>query len=272
MTNQTIELGYFDLGIAGVLILASTLVSWRLQLGLGKDMLWGAVRSFLQLTLTGYVLAFVFARGDLGEWYWTLLALSVMLTVAVKTAQGRVTEWLPGKTAVFAVSIVCGGLIVLIFVLGIVLRISPWYDPRYALPLAGMIFGNAMTAGTLAVSRFASDLKNRRLEIETALVLGATTSQAVQRIRRDALRTAIIPSVNALLVVGVVSLPGMMTGQIIAGESPLLAVRYQVMVVYMITAAATFTSVISVVAAIRQAFTPAQQLVIYEQPTSSPTS
>jgi putative ABC transport system permease protein len=127
-----------------------------------------------------------------------------------------------------------------------------------------MIFGNAMTAGTLAVSRFVTDLHNRRLEVETALALGATTSQAVQRIRRDALRTAIIPSVNAMLVVGVVSLPGMMTGQILAGASPLLAVRYQVMVVYMITAAATLTSIIGVIASMRETFTPAQQLKLSE--------
>lgn len=265
MANHSVDITYLDLAIAGVMILASMLISWRLHLGLGRDMLVGAVRSFLQLALTGYILAFIFERGNLGEWYWTLLALAVMLTVAVKTAQGRIPEWFPHKAWVFAVAIVCGGMAVLFYVTAIVVRIHPWYNPRYVLPLAGMIFGNAMTAGTLAVSRYISDLRGRRLEVETALALGANTTQAVERIRRDALRLAIIPSVNALLVVGIVSLPGMMTGQIIAGASPLLAVRYQVMVVYMITAAAAFTSVISVMAAIRQTFTSAQQLSLYDK-------
>lgn len=261
-STTTINLGYLDLGIAACLVLLSSLLSWRLQLGLHGDMLWGAARSFLQLVLTGFVLLFIFQQD---RWYWVVLALVIMLGVAVYTAQGRVKEPLLGKSWIFAVAIVSGSMVVLLYVASIVLRLEQhpglhWYAPRYVIPLAGMIIGNAMNAAALAVSRFAGDLHTRRAEVETALSLGATATEAVAGLRRDALRTAIIPSVNSMLVVGVVSLPGMMTGQILAGNIPTQAVNYQVMVVYMITAAATLTSVIGVIAATHRVFTPAQQL------------
>lgn len=259
------KLSYFDLGLAALLVVVSIVLSWQFQLGMERDMVWGAVRSFLQLAVTGYVLAFLFT---LHPWYFAmpavLLALAIMLGVAVRTAAGRIREPLAGKGWVFSVAIVSGSVVVLIFVIGVVLRLPLWYDPRYVLPLAGMIIGNAMNAAALAVSRFAGDLRTRRLEVETALALGATAAEAVHQLRRDALRTAIIPSVNGMLVVGVVSLPGMMTGQIIAGQNPTQAVHYQIMVMYMITAAASFTSVIGVLAALRQAFTPAQQFRVTE--------
>ena len=253
-----LEIKYYDLAIAAALVLASMVVSWRLQLGLGRDLIWGAVRSFVQLALVGFVLGWLIHNA---QWYLTLPALALMLGVAARTAAGRVKEPLARKGWVFTVALVTGSLLVLAFVTGAVLRLPTWYDPQYVLPLAGMIIGNAMNAATLAVGRFAGDLERRRLEVETALSLGATALQAVHPIRRDALRTAIIPAVNGMLVVGVVSLPGMMTGQIIAGQHPAQAVLYQVVVMYMITAAASLTSVIALAVAVRQSFTPAQQMV-----------
>lgn len=258
--GQAVPISYLDLAIASGLVMVSILLSSRLSLGLQRDMLLGALRTFLQLSVTGYVLVWIINRSRLGEWYWVLLALGVMLVVAVYTARGRMQEAMADKTWVFAVAIVSGSLVVLIYILALVLRIKPWYNGQYVLPLAGMIIGNAMNAGALGVGRFAGDLHNRREEVETALALGATASQAVADIRRDALRTAIIPSVNGMLVVGIVSLPGMMTGQILAGQSPTQAVHYQIVVMYMITAAAALTSIAGVVAATRRAFTPAQQL------------
>jgi putative ABC transport system permease protein len=248
---------YYDLAIAAALVLASMVVSWRLQLGLERDLVMGAVRSFVQLALVGFVLGYLIRNQ---QWYLTLPALAIMLAVAVHTASGRVKEPLARKGWVFTVALVVGSLLVLAFVTGAVLRLPTWYNPQYVLPLAGMIIGNAMNAATLAVGRFAGDLERRRPEVESALALGASALQAVHPIRRDALRTAIIPAVNGMLVVGVVSLPGMMTGQIIAGQDPSQAVLYQVVVMYMITAAASLTSVIALAVAVRQSFTPAQQL------------
>ncbi|OPZ86537.1 MAG: hypothetical protein BWY76_00911 [bacterium ADurb.Bin429] len=258
---DVIKLEYWQVAFSGLLVLVSVLLSWWMHLGLQRDMAWGAVRTFIQLALTGYVLAFIFQQA---HWALTLLALAIMFVVAVHTARGRVAAAFPGKTGVFTVAILTGGILVLLFVTGIILRIEPWYNPRYLLPLAGMIVGNAMTAVALAVDRFAGDLSRRRTEIEAALALGANPAQAVARVRRDALRTAVMPSVNAMLVVGVVSLPGMMTGQIIAGQPPAQAVYYQIVVMYMITAAAVITSVVGILAATRQCFTPAQQIRVPE--------
>lgn len=256
-----VEISLWQLAIASLLIFVSMLLSWRLQLGLSRDMLWGAARTFLQLSVTGYILKYIIDRSQEGAWYLTVLALGVMVGVAIWTANSRTTEPLPGKLGVHALSIAIGGLSVLAFVILGVLQLWPdWYNARYVLPLAGMIIGNAMTAGTLAVSRFASDVHKGRAEVEAALALGATPDQAVERIRRDAVRAALMPSVNSMLVVGIVSLPGMMTGQIIAGQDPTGAVRYQVMVMYMITAACAITAVIGVLAAARRAFTGAMQL------------
>jgi putative ABC transport system permease protein len=257
MTHDIITLNFWNVAISGALVLVAMLLSWHLRLGLGRDMLWGAVRTFVQLTLTGYVLAFIF---DSRNVWLTLLALALMFVVAIHTAQGRMAVPFAGRRAVFTAAILIGGALVLAFVTALVLRISPWYDPRYLLPLAGMIVGNAMTAVALAVDRFSGDLRRRRAEVEAALALGATPAQAVTRIRRDALRTAVMPSVNSMLVVGIVSLPGMMTGQIIAGQAPTQAVHYQIVVMYMITAAAVIASVVGVLAATRLLFTPAQQL------------
>jgi putative ABC transport system permease protein len=259
--SGTIELTYWDVALSGLLMLVSMLLSWQLQLGLQRDMIWGAIRTFVQLALTGFILAYIFQQNN--AWL-TLLALAVMFGVAIHTARGRVATAFPGKAGVFAAAIISGGALVLTFVTAVVVKIEPWYDPRYLLPLAGMIVGNAMTAVTLAVDRFTGDLRRRRGEVEAALALGANPAQAVAQIRRDALRTAIMPSVNAMLVVGVVSLPGMMTGQIIAGQPPTQAVHYQIVVMYMITAAAVITSVVGVVAATRELFTPAQQVRLPE--------
>ncbi len=255
--NGVIPISYTDLLIAAVLVLASLVISWRLQLGLSRDLVAGAVRSFVQLALVGLVLGYLFAHA---HWYLVVPALLLMLGVAVHTATGRVPEPLGGKGWVFAAGIAVGSLAVLAYVTAAVLRLHPWYAPQYLLPLAGMIIGNGMNAATLAVGRFAGDLQRRRLEVETALALGATARAAVAALRRDALRTAIIPAVNGMLVVGVVSLPGMMTGQIIAGQSPMQAVLYQVVVMYMLTATASLCSVLAVAVAVRQSFTPAQQL------------
>ena len=180
--------------------------------------------------------------------------------MAVHTARGRVTGNLSGKVWIFALAIPLGSILVLAFVSSVLLRISPWYDARYLLPLAGMIIGNAMTAASLAVERFATALRQRRGEVEAALALGASSGQASMALRREALRLAIIPAVNSMLVVGLVSLPGMMTGQIIAGSDPAQAVRYQIVVMYMILCASLLSSVIAVLAALRSAFTSAQQL------------
>jgi putative ABC transport system permease protein len=150
----------------------------------------------------------------------------------------------------------------LAYVTQVVLHVQPWYDPRYLIPLFGMIVGNAMNGAALAAERLASEMESRRGEVEAYLALGASPARAAAEPVRRALIAALIPSVNGLMTVGLVQLPGMMTGQILAGQSPLLAVRYQVVVVFMLAGATAMTTVMVVLWYRRTFFTPAAQLAM----------
>jgi putative ABC transport system permease protein len=153
-----------------------------------------------------------------------------------------------------------GAGLTLAYVDAVVIRAHPWYDPQYLIPLFGMIIGNAMNGAALAAERLASEMEARRAEIEAWLALGATPARASREAVRRALVAALIPAVNGLMVVGLVVLPGMMTGQILAGTSPLLAVRYQIVVAFMLAGAVAMTSVIVVLWYRRTFFTAAEQL------------
>ena len=153
-----------------------------------------------------------------------------------------------------------GAGLTLAYVTAVVLRVGPWYDPRYLIPLFGMIVGNAMNGAALAAERLASELESHRGEVEAYLALGATPARAAAEPSRRAMYAALIPSVNGLMTVGLVQLPGMMTGQILAGQSPLLAVRYQIVVAYMLAGATAMAAAIVVLRYRRTFFTSASQL------------
>jgi putative ABC transport system permease protein len=138
--------------------------------------------------------------------------------------------------------------------------VQPWYQPQYVIPIAGMIIGNSMNGASLAINRLVAEIRLRRTEIEAALSLGATARQAVNQAFKEAVKSAMIPTINAMMIVGIVQLPGMMTGQIIAGTRPEQAVRYQVVVVYMLTAAVTVTCICAAILTYRQYFTKSHQL------------
>jgi len=246
-----------DLAIAFGLVALCLGLSWSLALGLERSLWIGAARSLLQLLAVGYVLKFLFAAD---RWYWVALALGVMLFFAGHMAIRRQQPPSRGAWLVAGGAIAAGSLVVLAIVIGAVVRPQPWYRPQYVIPLAGMIIGNAMNGVALMMERLAAEMEHRRPEIETALALGATSRQAAHPAVRNAIRAALIPTVNAMMVVGVVQLPGMMTGQIIAGAAPEQAVRYQIVVVYMITAAVMLACVLAARLAHRLFFTPDHQL------------
>jgi putative ABC transport system permease protein len=142
-----------------------------------------------------------------------------------------------------------------------ILEIDPWYSPQYLFPLLGMVLGNTINGISLGLDRFMDSLSVRRKEVETLLSLGATSWEAVNELVRDALRTSLIPTINSMLVMGIVSLPGMMTGQILAGISPGEAVRYQIIVVFIIAAAAALSSTVVIILAFKALFSSNHQLL-----------
>jgi putative ABC transport system permease protein len=128
----------------------------------------------------------------------------------------------------------------------VIIQPDPWYKPQYAIPLLGMLLGNTMTGIAIGLDNLTRNARELREQIEERLILGQTWSQAIEDIRKDALRSGLIPIINAMAAAGVVSLPGMMTGQILAGSPPYEAAKYQLMIMYLITAGTAFGSLAAV--------------------------
>jgi putative ABC transport system permease protein len=251
------ELSWMDVVISLVLVGVLVVVSIVQRLGITRGVLIGAVRTFAQLMLIGYVLKFVF---DLSKWYWVLLMLAVMLVVAARTAATRDECRQPGRMRIAGTAIAAGVLVTMATVVGLVIRLRPWYLPQILIPISGMVIGNTMNAVSLTTSRFRSEMGHQRGQVEAALALGATSAQASARAFGAGMRAGLVPTMNALMVVGLVQLPGMMSGQIIAGVLSVQAVRYQIVVMYMIACGAAVGSLVAAVLVRRQLFTSRHQL------------
>lgn len=256
-TDSYIHITNLDLAIALLFVAITALVSRWQKLGLERDIATGTVRTFVQLLAVGFVLQQLFSTS---RWYWVVFALAVMTTVAAYNAMKRQAGAKQGLFVVMASSIATAAAITLILVVGLVLRVRPWYQPQYAIPIAGMIIGNSMNGAALVVNRLHSELTLRRNAIEAALALGASTREAASQALRESLRAAMMPTINSMMTVGLVQLPGMMTGQIISGVSPLDAVRYQIVVMLMIAAATAIAAMAAAFGALGVFFTPAEQL------------
>jgi putative ABC transport system permease protein len=259
-TPSVIDLSVWQLALALVLVAAVAVVSMRQSLGLERDLLIGSVRTIVQLYAVGLILAAVFAAA---RWYWVLLILGAMTGVATQAAVSRLGRPLPGRGWIAGTALTVSTAVTLAYVIGVVIQVRPWYEPQYIIPIAGMILGNSMTSAALAGDRLQGDLRIRADEVEARLALGFSGREAVQPMVRAALRAAMIPTVNGMMTVGLVQLPGMMTGQILAGSSPLVAIRYQMVVVFMLAAGTALGSLLFVRLAAARYLTPAHQLRRY---------
>lgn len=246
-----------DLTLAYGLVLLAIALARMQRIGQEKQMLWASLRMVFQLLAVGYLLHFLFAvKSPLP----VLAILLVMGAFSLQVMGARIKRRMPRFYQVVGSSLLigCGGVTFLFCTL--VVHYSPWYDPRYLIPLAGMIIGNSMNGASLAAERLASEMRERRDEIETALCLGASGRQACEPALKNAFRAAIMPTVNTMAAMGIVSLPGMMTGQILSGTEPMVAVRYQVAIMCAITGAVAITSYLILAQGYRHYFTKAQQL------------
>ena len=254
---SVLPIGWQQLALCAAFVVIAAAASLALRLRLERDLLWGSVRTFAQLFLVGYVLHFIF---DLRNPALVLLYYVWMIFWAARAVRKRVNE---DRVRVFGptfVSMVVSYVLVTAFVTGAIVGARPWYLPQYFIPLGGMIIGNSMNAVSIGLDRLFSDLRKQRAEIELAFCLGATYQEATRDHLRDTAKAGMIPSVNALMTVGLVSLPGMMTGQILAGQPPLEAIRYQIVVMLMLVASTAIGSVIVLHLVRRMCFTPAHQM------------
>ena len=210
---DTIPMWNLAIGLLPAVVVLVIIYRWSLDI---RTALWALARMLVQLFVVGYVLITIF-QTDNG---WLILAvLALMLSAASWIALGPVREQRRRLYPRVWMSIAVGGGLTLALITQGVLRLEPWFEPRFLIPLGGMIFANAMNSVSIAAERFTAELAG-----------GAEYLSA----RQTALRAALIPLINSLFAVGIVSLPGMMTGQILSGVDPLVAATYQIMVMGMV--------------------------------------
>ena len=229
-----ILLTFPDLAIAAVLVVLDGVLSVVLRLGLHRQLAVAAVRMVLQLLLIGVVLRFVFALASPPV---TLLVILVMVAVAGREVAVRPQQRLVafGNYAVGGVAVATATFVASILALTTALRPTPWYDARYAIPLAGIVLGNVLNSASLALDSLLGGVVRERAAIEAQLALGATIRVAMGRLVREAIRRGLLPIINTMSAAGVVTLPGIMTGQILAGLDPLEAVKYQILLMFLLS-------------------------------------
>lgn len=256
-----IDLSVMDLAVSTLLVVAAGAVSLALGLRLERRLAWASLRTVVQLFLVGYVLKYVF--GAQSAWLIVLVVL-VMVGAASRAAVSRPNRTFHGATLNAFLTLSLSGIVTVVVVTAVIVDVRPWYTPQYMIPLLGMILGNSLTGISLCLDYLLETFSLRRDEVEAELALGATKWEAARDVLADGVRRGMIPIINSMLVVGIVSLPGMMTGQILAGNDPLVAVKYQIVVMFMIAAAAAVGSMIIALLVYRRLFNARHQLR-YEQ-------
>jgi UDP-glucose/iron transport system permease protein len=258
--NSALPLNAFDLSVAALLVLVAGGISFALRLGLERRLAVAAVRTVVQLLLVGYVLKWVFLLDRAAP---ILVVVAIMTLVASRAAVQRSERVFPGATWRAFLTLTMSGLVTVAIVTGVIIGVKPWYRAQYLIPLFGMILGNGLTGISLCLDQLLERLAERRAEVDMELALGATRWEAARGPLTDAVRRGMIPIINSMMVVGLVSLPGMMTGQMLAGEDPLQAVKYQIVVMFMIAAATSFGCIVMAMLVYKRLFTVRHQLAAH---------
>jgi len=240
-----------DLALAAALVLGSAALLWLRRVALARGLLISAARCGVQLLAVGYLLNAVFGLDSA----WAVLALlGAMMAVAAQTVTSRMPDTGLGLLWQVGAALACGTVLTLFFATTVVLAVEPWFAPRYLIPLFGMLLGNSLNGATLAAERIDAEVRRRAPQIETLLCLGASSREAGAETARAALTAALLPTVTAM------ALPGMMTGQILSGTEPTVAVRYQLLIWLLIATSVTVSAVLLVSLRLRHHFTAAHQL------------
>ena len=240
-----ISLGATDLTIAAGLVLALAGLSLWSSLGLTRSILVAATRTTIQLLLVGFVLTTLFQSEGL---LWLVAIATVMLLAAGREVRARQARPLAGAMgfSVGALSMFISSFSITIFALVAVIGATPWHQPQYAIPLLGMLLGNTMNGVALGTGRFTEVAYREKRMLEGRLLLGQSREEATLDLRRESVRTGMLPILNSMAAAGLVSLPGMMTGQILAGSPPVEAVKYQIMIMFLVAAGTGFGVFVSV--------------------------
>jgi len=259
MSADFISISWTQLMIALSLVTSAGALSVYYQLRLEKDLAIGVVRTIVQFLAMGYLLNILFGLNNA----LLVLGLYALMTLfSIQIVRGRIKQKGISYLLPTSVAVLFSYTLITILVTTLVIGADPWWSPQYFIPIGGMVAGNSMNSLALTLERFFSELKSRRSEVEMLLCHGADYKEATVDIFRNALRAGMIPAINSLMSVGLVSLPGMMTGQILAGADPKEAVRYQMVVMFMLVASTAISSIIVLLLVRKKCFSSRMALLV----------
>ncbi len=233
---SVITLSATDLALAASLVVLDAGVSVALKLDLHRQVLWAAARMVVQLVIVGYLLRFIFVLNNPAA---TLVIVVVMAAIAAREIAARPERRFVGLRgfAISAPSVILATFLTAGVALATAIRPHPWFDPRYAIPLAGIILGSVLNAGSLTLDSLLGGVRRERSAIEAQLGLGTPFQQAAAPLLRESVRRGLLPIINQMSAAGLITLPGIMTGQIIAGMDPVEAVKYQILLMFLLAGA-----------------------------------
>jgi len=252
-TGGVILIGGWQLALATGLMVFAGALSVALKLGLAGQLAVATVRTYAQLLALGLILGWLFG---LDSPFAVIGVLVVMTGVAALTISRRAPDAPAGSMGISFVVMLVVGMFITFVVTGAIVRVDPWYLPRYVIPIAGMVLGNSMNGIALALERAFSDMDARSGEILAMTALGASPWEAAAPSIRKAMRAAMIPGINTLSAAGIVFIPGMMAGQLLAGADPMAAAPYQIVVMVMVATADITGSTLALLLTYRRRFTP----------------
>ena len=240
---NAISLSPSDLAIAASLVAFDALLSVILRLRLHRQVLWASARMVVQLTAIGYLLRLVFALKNPAA---TLVLVLVMAVVAAREIAARPERKFKRGAGLLlsATGVAIATFVTVILALATAIRPQPWYDARYAISLTGIILGSVLNSGSLALDSLLSAVGVQRPAIEAQLALGSSFREATAPLVRDAVRRGLLPVINQMSAAGVITLPGIMTGQILAGLDPVEAVKYQILLMFLLAGSSGLSALI----------------------------
>lgn len=254
-----VTLSPLDLYLAAGLVALVALLSYAMRLDLERQIMIAAMRTTIQLMLVGLVLKALFSHVHLG---WIILVACIMLLAAGREVMGRQKRRFAGLWGfgLGTFSMFVSSFSITILALAVFIEPEPWYEPQYAVPLLGMLLGNTMNGIAIGLDRLTLSAWEQRTLIEGRLILGEPWYQAIETMRRESIRGGLIPIINSMAAAGLVSLPGMMTGQILGGNPPMEAVKYQILIMFLIAGGTGVGTVAAVWLGSRRLFDERQRL------------
>ena len=248
-----------DLALASSLVVLDAVASVALRLRLHRQLLWSATRMVVQLVAVGFILRFIFS---LNNPLATLAIVVVMGAIAAREIAARPTRRFRGLSgvAISGATVALATLVTVGLALTTAIRPHPWYDPRYAIALVGIILGSVLNSGSLTLDGIVGGVWRERAAIEAQLGLGVEFRVAALPLLREAIRRGLLPNINQMSAAGLITLPGIMTGQIIAGMDPVEAVKYQILLMFLLAGASGVSALVIAELALRRLTDPRQRL------------